>query len=78
MPVEVAVYQQLALFLDLLDELNRSIRYIFGVVDSGVCLPAGIYPLPVKISPKQIAAVVSVNDSIDIEHRYDLEDEVVA
>lgn len=43
-----------------------------------MCLAAGLDPLPVEIGPEQIAPVVAVDDSVDVQHRDDLEHEVLS
>jgi hypothetical protein len=40
-------------------------------------LPGRINPLPIQIRPKQITPVIAINHPIDIQHRNNLEDEVV-
>lgn len=42
-----------------------------------MCLPGRINPLPIQIRPKQITPVIPINHPIDIQHRYDLENEVL-
>ena len=71
MPVKVNVQQQISLLLGLFyQELC--------VVYSRVKFSGRLQPLPVKVCSCQIASVVSDYDSVNVQHRDDLKDEVVS
>jgi hypothetical protein len=67
--MDVTVEDEIPLLLHLLDEL-------LGVVDGRMQLLGRVDPLPVQIHPSQVATVVTVDDSVDVEHGNDLEDEI--
>lgn len=70
MTMYVAVEHEVSLLLDLLDQL-------FGMVDGGVQLLGWVDPLAVEVHTSQVASVVAIHNTIDIQHRDDLEDEVL-
>ncbi len=61
----------IALFEEIRDEF-------FEVVDFGVKVFGWIFPFFVKVVSTDIGAVVAVNDTIRVDHGYNLEDEVLA
>ena len=69
--VEVAVQSQRALVCETGDEL-------LGVVNRGVQHLARVLPSSVQVAACQTAAVVTVDDSVWVEHGDDLEDELVS
>lgn len=48
------------------------------MVDGRMELFVRIDPLPVEIHQVQVAAIVSNDDSVGVEHRHDLKDEVLS
>jgi hypothetical protein len=71
MSMEVAIQVNIALFEEIRDEF-------FEVVDFRVKVFGWIFPFFVKVVATDIGAVVAVNDTIRVDHGYNLEDEVLA
>lgn len=69
--MEVTIQVNIALFEEIGDEF-------FEVVDFGVKVFGGIFPFFVEVVSTNIGAVVAVNDTVGVDHGYNLEDEVLA
>ena len=69
MPMEIAINQKVPF-------LFHPLYQLFAVVNGGVIFPGRIDPLAVEIDHGKIAAIVSDDDSIDVEHGYNFEDKV--
>ena len=48
-----------------------------GVEDGWMEESVGLHPLPVQIDAEETASIVPIDDAITVQHRDDLEDEVV-
>ena len=68
--VKVAEYLKITFFAELVAQLFRS-------EDRRMQNLAWAFPSPIKITPSQRTPVVSVDDTIGIEHGHYLEDEVL-
>ena len=71
MPMEVSEHQHFTL-------LNKSVNHLLRVVDRRVQHFGRRFPATVKVAASQGAAIVAVNDAIRVQHRYHLEDKVLA
>jgi hypothetical protein len=69
--VEVADKTDWPFVLGLFDES-------LGCVNSRVLFFIGVYPLAVEVDPQQVRAVVALNYAVGVEHRNNLENEVLA
>lgn len=69
--MEVTVQHQVTLLFHSFDEL-------FSVEDGGMELLAGVNPLTVQINTSKITSVVPIDHTIDVQHRHNLEDKVLA
>ena len=51
---------------------------IFGGPDHGCCVRRRVAPAPIHVLPEQVGPLVSANDALNVHHRHDIEDKVLA
>ena len=68
--MKITVKHQLSLLL-------HSLYHLFGMVNCRMSLFDWIYPLSIQVHQTQIASVVTNNNSVRIQHRYNFEDKVL-
>lgn len=71
MPVNVTAKPKLSLLFCL---FNKELSEING----GMCFLRRFDPLPIQISTRQVAPIVTDDDSIDVEHRNNFKYEIVS
>lgn len=69
-PMEITVYKQLSLLFHTLDHL-------LGVEDGRVQLFIRVNPLPIKVNLCEVTSIVADDHTVDVEHRYYFEQEVL-